>query len=147
MAENLDLTLRIRAEQRQALASLQQLNRGISDLSRGQRELATATSQVNRQQAATERSATQLGTVLRRTAAAFVSLAVAQKVGAAFTSANVQAGRLRASLETVTGSVSAATLAWEQLNEFAAETPYALDQSVQAFIRLKALGMDPSIEA
>lgn len=55
--------------------------------------------------------------------------------------------QLQASLRTVTGSVENATAAWDQLLVFAAETPFTLDQSVQAFIRMQALGLNPTQEA
>jgi hypothetical protein len=68
-------------------------------------------------------------------------------LAASFTAANRQAGLLRASLETVTGSVAKATTAWEVLQGFAAQTPYSLEQAVQGFIKLKSMGLDPSIAA
>ncbi|MBP8290731.1 MAG: hypothetical protein KAX51_13170, partial [Chromatiaceae bacterium] len=68
-------------------------------------------------------------------------------LASSFTSANRQAGLLRASLETVTGSVAKATTAWEVLQGFAAKTPYSLEQAVQGFINLKSMGLDPSMAA
>jgi len=55
--------------------------------------------------------------------------------------------QLQASLKTVTGSIQNASAAWDTLLGFAAETPFTLDQSVQAFIRMQSLGLDPSQEA
>ena len=55
--------------------------------------------------------------------------------------------KMRASLVTVTGSIESANAAWDQMREFAKTTPFELDQSVQAFIRMKALGLDPTEEA
>lgn len=54
---------------------------------------------------------------------------------------------LRASLKTVTGSTEAASMAFDELQEFTARTPFQLDQVVDAFIKLKALGLEPSQEA
>lgn len=68
-------------------------------------------------------------------------------LASSFTSANRQAGLLRASLETVTGSVAQAATAWEVLQGFAAQTPYSLEQAVQGFIKLKSMGLDPSMDA
>ena len=53
----------------------------------------------------------------------------------------------RAQLKTATGSAEEATIAFGSLEEFAAKTPYALEQSVQAFIKLKNLGLEPSERA
>ena len=54
---------------------------------------------------------------------------------------------LFASLKTMTGGTEQATAAWERLVEFAATTPYSLEQAVQGFVKLKALGLDPSERA
>lgn len=59
----------------------------------------------------------------------------------------VETERMRASLETMTGSQMAAAAAFDQLTKFAAKTPFTLDQSVNGFIKLKALGLDPSERA
>ena len=53
----------------------------------------------------------------------------------------------QAQLKTATGSTEEARVAFENLEEFAAKTPYALNQSVEAFIKLKNLGLEPSERA
>jgi hypothetical protein len=55
--------------------------------------------------------------------------------------------RLRGSLVTVTGSAVSAQRAFADIREFAARTPFDVAQVTTAFIRLKALGLDPSVEA
>lgn len=54
---------------------------------------------------------------------------------------------INASLVTVTGSAENAALAFERIQEFAATTPFALKEVADAFIKLKALGLDPSERA
>lgn len=54
---------------------------------------------------------------------------------------------LSGSLKTVTGSAEGAREAFGIIEKFALDTPYQLDEIVEAFIRLKALGLDPSMEA
>lgn len=54
---------------------------------------------------------------------------------------------INASLKTMTGSAEAAEEAFAQIQEFAATTPFDLAQVAQAFVKLKALGLDPSEEA
>lgn len=61
--------------------------------------------------------------------------------------ANTTFERLSASLKTVTGSTKAAQEAFSLIEKFAINTPYQLNEIVEAFIRLKALGLDPSEEA
>lgn len=54
---------------------------------------------------------------------------------------------LNASLITMTGSAESAGLAFAEIEKFARETPYALDQSVTAFTKLVSLGLTPSQKA
>jgi len=58
------------------------------------------------------------------------------------TSAEFQ--KLQSSLKTVTGSAAAASAAFTQIKAFAATTPFDLQQVTAGFIKLKALGLDPS---
>jgi len=52
--------------------------------------------------------------------------------------------RLNATLKTVTGSSQGAARAMEWIEDFGATTPYEIGQITQAFIKLKAVGLDPS---
>lgn len=61
--------------------------------------------------------------------------------------ANADMQKLTAQLETATGSTYAAAAAMKDLQAFAAETPFTLGQVVEGFIKLKNLGLDPSISA
>lgn len=54
---------------------------------------------------------------------------------------------INASLVTMTGSTEAAQEAFGQIQEFAKTTPYDLAQVANAFVKLKAMGLDPSEEA
>jgi len=54
---------------------------------------------------------------------------------------------INASLVTVTGSVKSANRAFSHIQNFAATTPFQLDEVSNAFIKLKALGLDPSEHA
>lgn len=54
---------------------------------------------------------------------------------------------LEASLRTATGSAQNAELAFQALQEFAATTPYGLEESTNAFVRLVNMGLDPSERA
>ena len=55
--------------------------------------------------------------------------------------------KLEASLKTVTGSAEKAGIAFAFIQDFAATTPFQLEEVVAAFIKLKALGLTPSEEA
>ena len=55
--------------------------------------------------------------------------------------------RLKGSLVTMTGSTKNAGIAFNALLGFASSTPFTLNQSVESFIKLKSLGLDPSERA
>src|SRR5690606_22094313 len=55
--------------------------------------------------------------------------------------------KLEASLRTVTGSAEKAGVAFGFIQDFAATTPFQLEEVTDAFIKLKALGMTPSEDA
>ncbi len=55
--------------------------------------------------------------------------------------------KLEASLRTVTGSADKAAVAFGFIQDFAATTPFQLEEVTAAFIKLKALGLTPSAEA
>ena len=52
-----------------------------------------------------------------------------------------------ASLKTMTGGADQAGAAFERLRKFAAQTPFTLEQSVNGFVKLKALGIEPTERA
>jgi hypothetical protein len=52
--------------------------------------------------------------------------------------------RLEASLRTVTGSATKAADAFKHIQNFAAKTPFQLEEVTASFIKLKALGLTPS---
>lgn len=76
-------------------------------------------------------------------AGAFAGLAVANQ----FYSVNEEFDRLQASLVTVTGSAEEATTAFDGIQKFATETPFSVQEITASFIKLKALGLDPTDEA
>lgn len=60
--------------------------------------------------------------------------------------ANVTFQSLSASLKTVEGSVDGASRAWKEIERFATSTPYQVEDVTKAFIRLKSMGLDASME-
>ncbi len=79
--------------------------------------------------------------------------AVVAAVGAAFAivaakavQAAAQVQSWKASLQTVTGSAEAADSAYRGLVQFAANTPFTLDQSIEGFTKLRSLGLSTSEE-
>lgn len=78
---------------------------------------------------------------------AYLGLQGLKNTFSAIFSANTSFEQLSGSLKTVTGSVKGAQEAFALIEKFAIDTPYQLNEIVEAFIRLKALGLDPSEEA
>jgi len=60
---------------------------------------------------------------------------------------NVEFEKLMAMLKTATGSVKLADEQFAKLQEFGATTPFQLNEVVNAFIKLKNLGLDPGMAA
>ena len=87
---------------------------------------------------------------VNKLSSAFGSLASAAAVGAtgaALYGITKRTEDFIANLTIMTGSLENAESAFDALNQFARETPYTLDQSINAFVKLKALGLDPSERA
>lgn len=61
-------------------------------------------------------------------------------------SVNTNLERMRGALTTITGSTELANREFQALQEFAKSTPFTLDQSVNAFIKLQNLGIRPTEE-
>lgn len=75
-----------------------------------------------------------------------VGFSVAQ-IASGIAEVNAQFQDMQSALKVATGSVAAADVAFANLRVFAKETPFQLSEVTTAFIRLKNLGLDPSIEA
>lgn len=77
-------------------------------------------------------------------AAALVSLETASQVFNTLVSTQRNFDKLNSSLITMTGSADNAAKAFGVLQQFAKETPYGLNQAVEGFTKLVALGLNPS---
>lgn len=99
--------------------------------------------ELEKQGGRTERGAQKLSKgfgMLKAAAGAFIaSLAVKHIVdtNAAFES-------MKVSLETVTGSADKATAAFDGILKFASKTPFQVSEITDAFIKMKALGLQPT---
>lgn len=80
-------------------------------------------------------------------AGAYLGLRGLKSIFGSLVSVNKEFEQLSGSLKTVTGSTENAQKAFALIENFAISTPYQLDEIVEAFIRLKALGLDPSTQA
>jgi hypothetical protein len=94
-------------------------------------------------QAAAESWTASLGKVGPLVAAAFSGAAVTGFLGKVV-AVQREFDVLNSSLKTVTGSSAAAEREMAWLKEFAKETPFGLAQATQGFVKMKALGLDPT---
>jgi len=108
---------------------------------------------VDRQTQKTRQNVAGLGTVLARSlvagAGAALGVAGAVAVGkgvSELTKGSIQAGaefrKLGATLETIEGSSEKARASLDWVSKFAEETPFELQQVAEAFVKLKAYGLD-----
>lgn len=85
-----------------------------------------------------------LGRQVTGAIAGFVGLGAAISIGKGILATNVQAQRLNAQLIAVTGSTEKAEKAFDFIKEFAKTTPFELGRVVEAFVALKAGGLEPT---
>ncbi len=89
---------------------------------------------------------TDVGKSIKDAAPMKLSLGIAAFGGVAVkTAASVE--DMMSALETATGSQTAASAAFAEINQFARTTPYDLAQVTNSYIKLKNLGLDPSMES
>lgn len=91
--------------------------------------------------------ALSMASSFRRVALQFAGVAAIVGVGRAIFRTNVEFERLSGALKVATGSQEAANAKFKELEQFASTTPFALNQSVEGFLKLKNLGLDPSIRS
>ncbi|OAN53898.1 hypothetical protein A6A04_13480 [Paramagnetospirillum marisnigri] len=115
----------------------------MSNLTRADAALAASGRKWERDLAAIDAKFASLG---RTVGTVFAGLSGGVTVGALY-AVNAEFQKLGASLKTVTGSSDAAKAALGSLEKFASETPYQLTEVTDAFIKLKAMGLDPSMDA
>jgi len=114
------------------------------------RHVETATSSLSRfsrSGVATERANKSLGGSFAALAVAVGGVGLAAAGLKKLTDVTRETQIFGATLETATGSLEGSRIAFEALNDFAKETPYTLDQSIEGFVKLTNLGLNPSEEA
>lgn len=88
-----------------------------------------------------------LAGVAVKAAGAIGGLTAAQAAFSALVASQRNFDKLNAGLITMTGSAENAAEAFKALQQFAATTPYDLNQAVEGFTKLVSLGLNPSQEA
>lgn len=89
----------------------------------------------------------KLGKAALAAGAAIGGLETARRVFDSLVASQRNFDKLNSGLITMTGSAENAAKAFQVLQQFAKETPYGLNQAVEGFTKLVALGLEPSKEA
>ena len=89
----------------------------------------------------------KLGQAAVKAGAAIGGLETARRVFESLVASQRNFDKLNSGLITMTGSTENAAKAFQVLQQFAKETPYGLNQAVEGFTKLVALGLNPSKEA
>ena len=157
MAKDLDLKIVIKAQVDKAKKALQDLKGRLSGAGSAAKEMGTKGSAgASRFEKAMDRvrqSTSKTTGVLqraKRAAASFWGTVVGVATGTiigGIIRINASFQKLHASLQTVTGSTKAADAAFDDIKEFAKTTPFQVEEITSAFIKLKALGLEPSMAA
>jgi len=107
---------------------------------KGSKQIQRESAEIERSTKRTERAAGSMGNALGAAFAGISFAAVVREVisiGARFEDLAVQ-------LETVTGSAESAKAAFASIKDFAKTTPFEVDNITQAYVRLKAVGIEPT---
>ena len=137
MAENLELIgLQIRTNQ--AVKATEDLKRRLTGL---EKRFDRTRARAEQMSATFHRAGASLKAVL----GGYIGLQAAIRTGTATLRAIAEHEQLSKRLDTLTGSAEAGAAAMKQLTRFAAETPFALGQSVNAFARFRSVGITPTI--
>jgi len=115
-----------------------------ADTSGLQRGTTEARGELSRMDKQADRSSQKLASLGKVAAAAGAAIG-AMGAGAKLLEVARQFDVFEAQLKTATGSIEEARKRMKELSDFAASTPFDVSQSIDGFIKLKNLGLDPSI--
>lgn len=157
---DIQLGIKISADGSKAISTLNQVagaTKGVgSSNSYASSELKRMTADLMRQSDAARQSARAMAeaqAAAKAAASSFTGLGTAIGLVTSVMSGRELYGiiaeydRLNASLKTVTGSTQTAVAVMDGLKQFARETPYELSQVTEAFIRMRSMGLDASMDA
>lgn len=126
------------------------LARNVIDETTAAKARQAATITHEQQAKALDKSAFSMGKAALAAGALYVTvsgLALLAGVGRQIVDVSAKFDGLEGSLKTVTGSALAAQGVFSVIQDFAAKTPYSVEEATRAFIALKARGLDPSMGA
>lgn len=113
-----------------------------SDIKRAVKELK----RLEKQSGKVEQSASGMGSAFKRLGPAMAAIASSVVISKIIQTASAFES-MKKSLVTVTGSAEQATLAFDGIRKFAKDTPFSVAEITDSFIKLKALGLQPTESA
>lgn len=131
---------------KKANGSTRRLSEGVKQLNTKTNQLSAGAKKVGHASKKVGANAKMMTGSMKMLSGAFSAVNVGDFAAQIFNSIDAMQG-MEAKLKTVTGSVGGAGQAMDQLTDFAKQTPYTLEQSVEAFARLNDQGLTPSMEA
>jgi tape measure domain-containing protein len=144
---DLDLRLIIRADGSLAIRNLNQVGEALDNVGenaeRAGRQTRDMGNQVNQSGGLIGNARGILREFAIGVASAF-SVKALFDFGAHVLRVNREMEDLRATLKSVTGSSEAAIDAFDQIQDFARETPFQIQELTQTFIKLKSFGIEPT---
>lgn len=131
-------TLRLHIDPQGAEHGRDRAVRSYNDIKRASRGVVEGSDQITNSWERMQRRAITLQRVAGVLAASFAVREVLRTASAY--------EQLRARLETVEGSATGAAVAFNRIVEFAARTPFEVDKLTEAFVLLRAIGVNPTTE-
>jgi tape measure domain-containing protein len=145
----LDLRLIIRADGSLAVRNLNQVSDSLDNVGEHAQRAGRQTRDMGNQVNQSGGLLSNMRGTLREFAIGVASAFTVKTIfdfGAHILRANREMEDLRATLKSVTGSSEAAADAFAQIQDFARETPFQVQDLTQTFIRLKSFGIEPTKE-
>jgi len=141
------LSIIVEVDNNGAVRAIRQISDGVRDFGQQSRRAGAQADAGFSAAARGVRSISRQLAVAKTQLIAFIGVQQAIQASRAMVEVVTEYERLNAQLKTLTGSSEAAREAFAGIQQFALETPFQLTEVTQAFIMLKARGIDPTNEA
>jgi tape measure domain-containing protein len=161
MNNDMELKLRITADGKVAVASVNQVDRSVVDLGKdaqkagadmaaGMNAANRSTQELGKGVASVRSQTADLASVVRGSiagmAGSILSVGVAATLARDILNTNRSMEMLRAQLVSITGSAQAGAAQFKFIQDFATRTPYEIDGLTKTFVTLQGMGLNPTRE-
>ncbi|WP_446807953.1 tape measure protein [Methylomonas sp. 2BW1-5-20] len=158
---DMELKLRITADGKVAVASVNQVDRSVIDLGKdaqkagadmaaGMNAATRSTQELGKGVSAVRSHAAELASEMQRSitrmAGSILSVGVAATLARDILNTNRSMEMLRAQLTSLTGSAQAGAIQFKFIQDFATRTPYEIEGLTKTFVTLQGMGLNPTRE-